>query len=147
MRDALSLLYFSPNSGITMCIKAEVGSIFRPTDEAGFFWTNWQYTLIFGRALAVQTPGGGNGASWTTFWNQQIGEILMVFNLGWTHLGDRSNTRAKQPYVDLLSHRVCFLQGEETPGTASEFEDLKTEIADKVDWVYDPAPYVFGMFL
>ncbi|KDQ06280.1 hypothetical protein BOTBODRAFT_181740 [Botryobasidium botryosum FD-172 SS1] len=89
----------------------------------GDIWTMWEIGSVLTRAVTAQPPPGAvTETSWTSFWDQQIREILMLFNLGGLTVS-------------------AFSGGEETASDSKE--DLGAKLADSMVWVYDPTPYLF----
>jgi hypothetical protein len=94
-------------------------------------------------------PASGTEDSFHPFWDRNVGEILELCNpLGTSIRNSNRHTATKRLRPDyghllkLIATFVCIFRGEEKPNMQEG--DPKKELADKMTWVYDCAPYILG---
>ena len=101
--------------------------------------------LLFYEAVSRSPPENGTEHSFIFFWDSNIrAPIELLIPIGQSIRNSKQNTERQGlcPDYGFLIKKVCLFHGEEKgpedPG------DPKAELADKLNWVYDPAPYILG---
>ena len=82
---------------------------------------------------------------WHSFWDDNIRKLLEhLIPEGKTIRNGNQHTekRKLRPDFGFLLKKICPFRGEEKGPDNSE--DPKAELADKLNWVYDSAPYMLG---
>ena len=91
-------------------------------------------------------PEDGNEASLHSFWDDNIRKVLHVLVPNGRSIRNCINdatVRDLRPDYAFIVGTLCVFRGEEA-GVGS-YIDTKAILARKMEWTYDPAPYVFGM--
>lgn len=125
-----------------ICTKDDVGILFRICDS------DWSPSLrsFFSHVIMNFTPpDSGSEASFITLWDDHIRKLLQLLLPTGLSIRDSSfhtSTRKLRPDYGFLLGNVCLFRGEEKSPTS--MDDPKAELRDKLTWIYDPAPYIFG---
>ena len=101
--------------------------------------------LLFFSAVATSSPVGGTSNSFISFWDDNIRkplELLIPTGKSIRNSNQHTETRKLRPDFAFLVKGVCSFRGEEKG--PENFEDPKAELANKLNWVYEPAPYMLG---
>jgi hypothetical protein len=98
-------------------------------------------------AIEGRTREGGTEASYLSFWDDNIQNILRaIIAEGQTKTIRDSNrdtsTLLQRPDFGLLTGGSCTFSGEESDSYSGL--SPRVELTDKLVWTYDPAPYVLG---
>ncbi|KAG6910045.1 hypothetical protein DXG01_013769 [Tephrocybe rancida] len=144
----MSRLLCPPYDPQDRCTPADLQVLFRsssasdtpldPTDNLSI--------LIF---LAVTRPpprGRNTDNLLISFWDRNVRAIIEFLVQSGTSArggGDHKAIAALRPDFAFVLNRICVFWGEET---CLECDDPKKDLATKLAWVYDPAPYVFGYY-
>ena len=101
--------------------------------------------LLFFSAVATSSPVGGTEDSFHSFWDDNIRkpiELLIPTGKSIRNSNQHTETRNLHPDYGFLLKNVCSFRGEEKGPEDSD--DPKAELANKLNWVYEPAPYMLG---
>ncbi|KAI9455621.1 hypothetical protein HD554DRAFT_2178403 [Boletus coccyginus] len=141
----ISINYFngllsSPLELHDICTPNDVQLLFRPghggTLLDKIFW-----------AVATSPPYDGTQRAFISFWDNNIRDIVeLLLPTGWSIRNSKEHTatmRCRPDYAFLMNN-LCPFRGEEKSPQSTA--DAKQELADKVAWAYDPAPYVLGYY-
>jgi hypothetical protein len=123
------------------CGEEDAGLLFRASDEST------PLDRIFFTVLD-DPPSDGKEASLHSFWDDNIRKVLHLLVPEGQSVRNGINdvtTRDMRPDFAFSVDALCTFRGEEED-TDSSISDAKTNLAEKVEWAYDPAPYVFGMY-
>jgi hypothetical protein len=93
--------------------------------------------------LAIMDSPPGNYATegtFVSFWDGNIRNIMETLIPAGTSIRDRPTSQ--HPNFGFLYFNTCPFRGEET--SPSNTRNPRAELADKMTWTYDPAPYVLG---
>ena len=121
------------------CEAEDAGLLFRANDAST------PLDRIFFTVLD-DPPEDGNEASLHSFWDDNIRKVLHVLIPNGRSMRNCINdatVRDLRPDYAFLVGTLCIFRGEEA-GVGSHI-DTKAILARRVEWTYDPAPYVFGM--
>jgi hypothetical protein len=135
----MSLLVLPPSTGMIndFCDHSDVELLFRVGSGGDF-------SEIF-TAVKRDPPIEGTRKFFISFWDRNIREILELF-LPYGESIRNSNEHAAtgilRPNYGFLLDNLCLFWGEERG--PSNRKDLRKDLADKLLWVYSPAPYVLG---
>ena len=121
-----------------VCTLDDIEHLFRVghshTQLDRFFWT-----------IMGNPPCGGTEASFHHFWDKNIREVvecLVPTGRSIRNSSEHTVTMTCHPDYAFLIDNLCPFQGEEQ--SPDSIVDPKQELADKIVWIYDPAPYVLG---
>ncbi|KAI9455635.1 hypothetical protein HD554DRAFT_267293 [Boletus coccyginus] len=141
----ISINYFngllsSPLELHDICTPNDVQLLFRPghggTRLDKIFW-----------AVATSPPYDGTQPAFISFWDNNIRDIMeLLLPTGRSIRNSKEHTatmRCRPDYAFLMNN-LCPFRGEEKSPQSTA--DAKQELADKVAWAYDPAPYVLGYY-
>ncbi|KAN0080641.1 hypothetical protein V8E54_003845 [Elaphomyces granulatus] len=99
------------------------------------------------RVIYDSPPPDGTENSFIFFWDQNVRRFLELLIPNGKSIRDSSEHTATgdlRPDYGFLLNNLCAFRGEEkAPGNRI---DPKKELSDKLQWAYDPAPYVFGYY-
>ncbi|KAH9104952.1 hypothetical protein LEN26_000452 [Aphanomyces euteiches] len=104
--------------------------------------------LIAQQALFHESPVGDTESSFHHYWDNIISDTLYLLFRG---IGAKINrydknstaTSTYRPDYVFLLFNVCVFRGEEKMDEV-DAEVPRNELIDKLQWTYDPAPYIFG---
>ncbi|KAG9294512.1 hypothetical protein G9A89_008622 [Geosiphon pyriformis] len=127
------------------CTAEDLEILFRVSD------TESAYTFVTGvLGSAIMTPSpplDGTKYSFVTFWDTNIRRFLETF-FSSGHSVRNTNQRMisnnMRPDFGFILNRVSPFRGEEKAPHSRE--EAWTELVDKIQWTYDPAPYVLGYY-
>jgi len=131
--DSLTLSY-----GTDICTSDDLRSLFVIGEPP----------LVFVHLLATVSqpaPPTGTEESFRYFWDNNIRlplELLLPTGRSIRNSNHHTETALLRPDYGFLINQICSFRGEEKGPENSK--DPKEELADKFNWVYDNAPYVFG---
>ncbi|GBC04666.1 hypothetical protein RclHR1_00580031 [Rhizophagus clarus] len=89
----------------------------------------------------------GTEYSFIGFWDNNIRnplEHLIPDCLSIRNSNKRTNARDDRPGYALILKNICLFRGEESSFT--NIENTKSGLRNKLEWTYDPAPYVLGYY-
>lgn len=92
-------------------------------------------------------PNDGTESSFHSFWDKNIGDILLGLVPNCRQIRDSNNPTSaylERPDFGLLFRLICLFRGEEKPEDFSG-QHPRDELLSKLNWNYDPAPYVLGL--
>lgn len=121
-----------------MCDEDTIGTLFKigePVPNLHFFFSS----------VATSPPVGGTERSFISFWDDNIRkpiELLIPTGKTIRNSNQHTETRNLRPDFGFLLKNVCPFRGEENG--PENYEDPKAELANKFNWVYEPAPYMLG---
>ncbi|GJJ15307.1 hypothetical protein Clacol_009583 [Clathrus columnatus] len=125
-----------------ICTANDVALLFRTSDYGADVTLTRFYT-----AVILHPPLEGTGERYHGFWDRNINDIIefLVPN-GKAQRNSNQNTATKnlRPDYAFLLNRFCPFRGEEKAPNSTD--DPKAELSKKLEWVYDPAPYVLGYY-
>lgn len=97
--------------------------------------------------VSTPPPPDGTESSFHYFWDANIRNVLeLLIPTGRSIRDSNENTETGRlrPDFGFLVNGLCTFRGEEkAPGNT---ENPKQELGNKLNWVYDPAPYVLGYY-
>jgi len=127
------------------CSPEDLGLLFtKNEDETAHFM--WPYLAV--TILGAPPNPPASEASFHSFWDHNIVDILVqclgkrmwTRNSYWgTHTGEF------RPDLGLYLQSACIFRGEEKEPMFIG-KHPRQELAEKTRWVYDPAPYVLGVY-
>jgi hypothetical protein len=133
-------------SGLTettdVCYRDDVERLFRVSDAES---SELLHLTFYNAAVQPAPPEDGTEASFISFWDANIREILEMlvpFGKSIRDSSHHTSTLTNRPDYGFLKDNVCPFRGEEKPSNSRD--DPKAELSDKLTWIYSPAPYVFG---
>ena len=100
--------------------------------------------IVFFSAVSTPPPSPGTEHSFVYFWDLNIRSILerlLPDAKVLRNSNQHTSTRIARPDHALLYRYICIWRGEEKE---DESADPKSELLDKLVWVYDDAPYILG---
>ena len=92
-------------------------------------------------------PNDGTEASFISFWDKNIGDILLGLVPNCRQIRESNkytNTCLQRPDFGLLFRLICLFRDEEEAEDYSG-QHPRDELLSKLNWNYDPAPYVLGL--
>ena len=95
--------------------------------------------------VASSPPYGGTERAFIHFWDDNIRgvvELLLPTGRSMRNSSEHTATMRCRPDYAFLVNNFCPFRGEERSPESTA--DPKQELADKLAWAYDPAPYVLG---
>ena len=126
------------------CRREDLGALFTESEDetANFIWSPLQSAI-----LSPEPDSSGTEESYISFWDRNIRDILSPC-LGrpkWIRNSNRgTRTGSLRPDSALLLQSICVFRGEEKKPTFTG-KHPRAELAEKTQWVYEPALYVLGM--
>jgi len=96
-------------------------------------------------AIFNPAPKGGSKKSFIYFWDSNIRrplELLIPTGKSIRYSNEHTLTEKLRPDYGFLLKNICSFRGEEKG--PEDRGNPKAEMAEKLNWVYDDAPYVFG---
>ncbi|PFH51591.1 hypothetical protein AMATHDRAFT_2870 [Amanita thiersii Skay4041] len=130
-----------------LCLTEHLYTLFRPSAEKAAF--RFYYEVLLG--IATSPPADWDPTTteriFIPFWHRNIASILSVcFDQSKTTRESHNETEIDsfKPDFGLLLDNCCISRGEERLASVGE-DTLRVSLAEKVRWVYDPAPYVPGI--
>jgi len=102
----------------------------------------------FFSAVAEAPPTGGTEDSFHYFWDNNVRAVLqLLFPNGRSTRNSNLHTatRLLRPDYAFILNKLCPFRGEEKAPESTG--DPKKELADKLAWAYEPAPYVLGKLI
>jgi len=121
-----------------ICTLDDVASLFQVSPDADPNFIPFFY------AVSTPPPPPGTEYSFVYFWDLNIRSILerlLPEAKVLRNSNQHTSTNIARPGHALLLRYLCIWRGEEKQ---DEFADPKTELLDKLFWVYDDAPYILG---
>jgi hypothetical protein len=123
-----------------ICGEKDISILFKQTDFDVI-------SPLIGLYAAVVTSPGTTGTEqyFRGFWDNNIKDVIqLILYQGQSFRGNNLNTQTKnmRPDYGLLVQNVCVFRGKEK-GPQNR-EDPRTELVDKLMWVYKPAEYILG---
>jgi hypothetical protein len=99
-------------------------------------------------AAADAPPTYGTEDSFIHFWDKNVRDILeLILPQGRStrNSSQHTATGSLRPDYAFLLNKLCPFRGEEK--APQNDDDPKKELADKLAWAYEPAPYVLGKLI
>jgi len=124
-----------------ICRKSDISILFRTGAERPHI-SSEILTLIF-----RYPPPDGTESSFISFWDANIRWILEYLIPDGQSIRDSNQDTGignLRPDFGFLLENLCVFRGEEKPPGSRA--DPKQELSDKLEWAYDPAPYVLGYY-
>ena len=119
-----------------ICTEDDVRILFRESDTE----TSPPLQLLFSSAITNPTPPeSGSESSFIALWDDNVRRVLDV--LVPTGVSIRGPHKLR-PDFGFVLRNLCLFWGEEK--AATDTDDSKAELCDRLAWIYNPAPYVFG---
>ena len=109
-----------------------------------------EYSHFSSKILSViydGPPSDGTENSFIFFWDQNVRRFLELLIPDGKSIRDSSEHTATghlRPDYGFLLNNLCTFRGEEK--ALGNPIDPKKELSDKLEWAYDPAPYVLGYY-
>ncbi|GJJ14384.1 hypothetical protein Clacol_008648 [Clathrus columnatus] len=125
------------------CTAADVALLFRATN-----YESDPAIIRFYAAVKSRPPPEGTKDSYHGFWDRNINDIIAaILPDGKMQRNSNRDTATKglRPDYAFLLNRFCLFRGEEKAPNSTG--NPKAELAEKLHWVYDPAPYVLGALI
>ncbi|GJJ06718.1 hypothetical protein Clacol_000914 [Clathrus columnatus] len=125
-----------------ICTAADVAVLFRASNHESDMALARFYT-----AVISHPPSEGTEDRYHSFWDRNINDIIeVILPNGKPQRNSNRNTATKalRPDYAFLLRGFCPFRGEEKAPNSTG--DPKAELAEKLEWVYDPAPYVLGYY-
>jgi hypothetical protein len=124
-----------------VCTPDDVGLLFR-AGEGESLLEKYFFTVV------EPPPRSQTEDSFHSFWDRNVREILeLVVPLGKSTRNSSVNTATRNLHPDyaFLVDNLCPFRGEEkAPGSS---DDPRSELASKLVWAYESAPYVLGTLI
>ncbi|CAG8665089.1 2607_t:CDS:2, partial [Ambispora leptoticha] len=106
------------------------------------------YTFITGvLGSAIMTPSPAPDGTFVTFWDINIRRFLETFfpiGRSVRNTNQHMSTNNMHSNFGFILNQVCLFRGEEK--TPNSREEVWAELVEKIQWIYDPAPYVLGYY-
>ena len=103
------------------------------------------YALFYAAVMNSPPNHEATESAFVSFWDYNIRKILEALIPGGISIRDsnqHTSTDSKRPDFGFVYLSVCPFRGEEKSPTNAQ--DPRAELSGKMDWTYDPAPYVLG---
>jgi hypothetical protein len=103
------------------------------------------YGLLYAAIMTNPPNHEATESAFHLFWDLNIRRILEALIPGGISIRDsnhHTSTDGMRPDFGFLYLSLCPFRGEEKSPTNAE--DPRAELSNKMDWTYDPAPYVLG---
>jgi hypothetical protein len=126
-----------------ICDASDIWSLFRIGEPLNHMRLNSITFAINQTPFSISNSASKN--SYIFGWDLNIRSIIETLERSGHsnhNTSEHTATRNLRPDYNLTLDDKCVLRGEEK-GPQS-LEDPKEELGSKLEWVYDPAPYVFG---
>lgn len=95
--------------------------------------------------VAGNPPYDGTEQAFIHFWDENVREVVELLHPTGRSTRNSSKhtaTMGCRPDYAFLINKLCLFRGEERSPESTD--NPKQELADKLAWAYDPAPYVLG---
>ncbi|KAG9007337.1 hypothetical protein FRB94_014459 [Tulasnella sp. JGI-2019a] len=128
---------------IDACSASDLDKLFRRTETE----VAEPYDRSFHFAVATPPHRAATEAGYHSFLDRVLSDPLQLLHPAGTWSRDSSyhaSTKQFRPDFTFVSNNICLFRGEEKP--PGSLDDPQLELAEKLTWTYDPAPYIFGYF-
>ena len=124
------------------CNESDAEKLFRISNEEDVYTSHNFFTAV----QDAPPPSDGSESSFIYFWDNNIRRLFeAIFPEGKAvrDTNHGTSTRLCRPDFGFLIDGVCVFRGEEKqPGFTGTHP--RDELIQKLDWTYNPAPYVIG---
>jgi hypothetical protein len=141
-RTDFDALLSSASEQVDFCYQEDVEKLFRVSDVDTSILL---HQFFYNAAFKCAPLDNGAEASFISFWDRNVREILEVLLPQGKSIRDsnlQTSARKLRPDYGFLMDNFCPFRGEET--SLSSNTNPKSELSEKLTWVYSPAPYIFG---
>jgi hypothetical protein len=124
------------------CSQGDLEALFRVTEEEEVRFLDALKPAI----NRIPPPTDGSESSFIQFWDDNIRAVLLAIFPTATPIRDsnhRTSTRLYRPDFGFLIRSVCTFRGEEKQNRFTGTHP-RDELFNKLNWSYDPAPYILG---
>jgi hypothetical protein len=128
-----------------ICDAGDIRSLFRIGEPLNHARLNRITFAIQNPPFSISGPATEN--SYIFGWDLNIRSIIETLERSGhsnRNTSEHTATRNLRPDYNRTFDGKCIFRGEEKGPQSSE--DPKEELCSKMEWVYDPAPYVFGRY-
>ncbi|CAA7260723.1 unnamed protein product [Cyclocybe aegerita] len=128
--------YLPPDS----CLDKDISTLFKIGEPDVI-------ALAIFTTVCMPPPSSGTEDSFHSFWDRNIRhiiELLIPSGKSIRNSNQHTATRKLRPDYGFILQSICPFRGEEKG--PENLEDPKAELADKLNWVYNPAPYMLGYY-
>ena len=127
------------------CSEGDLETLFRVTEEEEVDMLTSLMTAVH----RLPPPMNGTEGSFIQFWDDNIRALLQEVFCSDTAIRDSNQGTSSclcKPDFGFIIDGVCVFRGEEKQNSFTGIHPRK-ELWEKLDWTYDPAPYVLGQCL